>query len=88
MENSTRESKNGFDMATMSSHKMAVNSNRMQISVLLYNIFNSFRRLVLPKTMRKLQIDTIRLRLLKIAARMVRSADIIHSSFVAAAHIN
>lgn len=74
MENFIKESKSGFDMDTMSCHSMLINSNRMQISVLVYNIFNWFRRLVLPKTMKKLQIDTIRLKLLKIAARMVRSA--------------
>ncbi|SFR56224.1 Transposase DDE domain group 1 [Anaeromicropila populeti] len=71
MENFIKESKNGFDMGTMSSRSMAINSNRMQISVLVYNIFNWFRRLVLPKSMRKFQIDTVRLKLLKIAAKMV-----------------
>lgn len=74
MENFIKESKSGFDMDTMSSHSMTVNSNRMQISVLVYNIFNWFRRLVLPKSMRKLQVDTVRLKLLKIAAKMVHSA--------------
>ena len=61
-------------MDTMSSRSMIINENRMQISVLVYNIFNWFRRLVLPEKMRRLQVDTIRLKLLKIAARMVRSA--------------
>lgn len=74
MENFIKESKSGFDMDTMSSHSMLINSNRMQISVLVYNIFNWFRRLVLPKSMRKFQIDTVRLKLLKIAAKMVHSA--------------
>jgi hypothetical protein len=74
MENFIKESKSGFDMDTMSSHSMLINSNRMQISVLVYNIFNWFRRLVLPKSMRKFQIDTVRLKLLKIAAKMVYSA--------------
>ena len=74
MENFIKESKSGFDMDTMSSHSMLINTNRMQISVLVYNIFNWFRRLVLPKTMRKFQIDTVRLKLLKIAAKMVCSA--------------
>lgn len=74
MENFIKESKSGFDMDTMSSRRMLINSNRMQISVLIYNIFNWFRRLVLPKSMRKLQIDTVRLKLLKIAAKMVNSA--------------
>ncbi len=74
MENFIKESKSGFDMDTMSSHSMTVNSNRMQVSVLVYNIFNWFRRLVLPRSMRKFRIDTVRLKLLKIAAKMVRSA--------------
>lgn len=73
MENFIKESKSGFDMDTMSS-SMLINSNRMQISVLVYNIFNWFRRLVLPPSMRKFQIDTVRLKLLKIAAKMVHSA--------------
>src|SRR5690554_2307708 len=74
MENFIKESKNGFDMDTMSSHSMTINENRMQLSVLVYNLFNWFRRLVLPENMRRFQIDTIRLKLLKIAAKMVRSA--------------
>ncbi len=74
MENFIKESKSGFDMDTLSSRSMIIYSNRMQISVLVYNIFNWFRRLVLPKSMRTFQIDTVRLKLLKIAAKMVRSA--------------
>jgi len=74
MENFIKESKSGFDMDTMSSRSMLINSNRMQISALVYNIFNWFRRLVLPQSMRKFQIDTVRLKLLKIAAKMVHSA--------------
>ena len=74
MENFIKESKRGFDMDTMSSHSMIVNENRLQISVLAYNIFNWFRRLVLPVKMRNLQVDTIRLKLMKNAAKMVRSA--------------
>ncbi|MCI9488390.1 MAG: IS1380 family transposase, partial [Lachnospiraceae bacterium] len=37
-------------------------------------LFNWFRRLVLPANMRKQQVNTIRLKLIKIAARAVRSA--------------
>lgn len=74
MENFIKESKRGFNMDTMSSRSMIINSNRMQISALVYNIFNWFRRLVLPQSMRKFQIDTVRLKLLKIAAKMVHSA--------------
>ena len=74
MENFIKESKLGFHMDAMSSSGMMVNANKLQISVLTYNLFNWFRRLVLPVTMRKLQIDTLRLKLIKIAVRVVRSA--------------
>ena len=48
--------------------------------MLAYNLFNWFRRLVLPANMRKQQVDTIRLKLIKIAARAVRSAGYITCS--------
>lgn len=74
MENFIKESKNGFDFAAVSSHSEIVNANRLQIHALAYNIFNWFRRLVLAANMRKQRIDTIRLKLLKIATKVVRSA--------------
>ena len=73
MENFIKEGKNGFDFASVSSSSEVVNANRFQIHVLAYNIFNWFRRLALPMTMRKLMVDTIRVKLMKIAARVVRS---------------
>lgn len=74
MENFIKESKSGFDFAAVSSRSKVVNANRMRIHMLAYNLFNWFRRLVLPANMRKQQVDTIRLKLIKIAARAVRSA--------------
>lgn len=74
MENYIKESKNGFDFAAVSSSSKIVNANRLQIHTLAYNIFNWFKRLALPASMRKQQIDTIRLKLLKIAAKVVHSA--------------
>ena len=74
MENFIKESKNDFDMAYVSSSKQIVNANRVQIHALAYNLFNWFRRLVLPEKLRKDRIDTIRLKLLKIAVKVVRSA--------------
>nr|WP_279229897.1 transposase [Serpentinicella alkaliphila] len=38
------------------------------------NLFNLFRRLLLPKHMRKMQINTIRLKLIKIASKIVKSS--------------
>lgn len=74
MENFIKESKNGFDFASTSSSSKIVNANRLQVHALTYNMFNWFKRLVLPTKMRKQQIDTIRLRMLKIAAKVVHSA--------------
>lgn len=74
MENFIKEGKNGFDFSSVSSHSMTVNANRLQVHVLAYNLFNWFRRLVLSTSMRKQRIDTIRLKLLKVAAKAVHSA--------------
>jgi hypothetical protein len=74
MENFIKEGKGGFDFSSVSSHSKTVNANRLRIHALAYNLFNWFRRLVLPASMRKQRVDTIRLKLLKIAARVIRSA--------------
>ena len=74
MENFIKEGKGGFDFAAVSSHSKVVNANRMRLHMLAYNLFNWFRRLALAVSMRKQRIDTIRLKLLKIAARVAKSA--------------
>ena len=73
-ENFIKESKSGFDSSAVSSHNRIVNANRVQVHALAYNIFNWFRRLVLSAKMRKQRIDTVRLKLLKIATKVVHSA--------------
>ena len=74
MENFIKEGKNGFGFNAVSSASMTVNANRFQMHCLAYNLFNWFRRLVLPKGMSRHHIDTIRIKLLKIAVRAVKSA--------------
>ena len=74
MENFIKEGKSGFDFSSVSSHSMVVNANRLLIHVLAYNLFNWFRRLALAANMRKLRVDTIRLKLIKIAAKAVHTA--------------
>ena len=74
MENFIKERKTGFDFASVSGHTRIVNANRLQIHALAYNIFNWFRRLALSANMRKQRIDTVRLKLLKVAAQVIRSA--------------
>lgn len=78
MENFIKESKSGFGFASTGSKSKVVNANRLQLHVLAYNLFNCFRRLVLPKSMKKMQIDTIRLKLLKIASKIIKAARYIH----------
>lgn len=73
MENFIGECKECFDFASVSSRSKTVNDNRLQLHALVYNIFNLFRRLVLPIQMHKHLIDTIRLKLLKIATKVVHS---------------
>ena len=70
MENFVKESKNGFDFAAVGSPSKVVNANRLQVHALAYNIFNWFKRLALSAKMRKQQVDTIRLKLLKLAAKV------------------
>lgn len=74
MENFIKEGKSGFDFASVSSASKVVNANRLQVHALAYNLFNWFRRLALAVDMRRQRIDTIRLKLLKISAKVVKSA--------------
>ena len=74
MENFIKEGKDSFNFSAVSSKSKIVNANRLRLHALAYNLFNWFRRLALAASMRKLRIDTVRLKLLKIAARAVHSA--------------
>ena len=51
-----------------------ITKNNKVEHALAYNIFNWFRRPSLSANMRKQRIDTVRLKLLKIAAKVIRSA--------------
>ena len=74
MENFIKEGKSGFDFSSVSSQSMIVNANRLQVHALAYNLFNWFRRLVLPASLNRQRIDTILLKLLKVAAKAVHKA--------------
>lgn len=71
MENFIKEGKNGFAFDSMSSSNFIANANKLQLAMLAYNFNNWFRRLVLSKSMTSNRIDTIRLKLIKIAAKIV-----------------
>ena len=72
MENMIKEVKSGFHLRSMPSHRFITNQNRLQVGMLAYNLFHWFRRMVLPEQMRHLQIDTIRFKLIKIAAKRIK----------------
>lgn len=74
MENFIKEGKNGFSFDSMSSSEFIANTNKLQIAMLAYNFNNWFRRLVLCKSMISNRIETIRMKLVKIAARVVKGA--------------
>ena len=74
MEDFIQEGKSGFDFDSVNSSSKLENTNRFLIHRLAYNLFKQFRRFSLVANMRKQRIDTIRLKLLTIAARVVRSA--------------
>ncbi len=78
MENFIKEGKSGFNFASTPSKDKVVNANHLLLHVLAYNLFNHFKRLVLPESMKKMLIDTIRLKLLKIASKVVKAARYIH----------
>ena len=78
MENMIKECKSGFDMAGVSSSGMAANTKRMLIHAFAYNIFNWMRRLTLPENMKQDKIDKVRLKLFKIASRIVSAGRYLH----------
>ncbi len=74
MENFIKEGKNGFAFDTMSSTDFLANANKLQLMVLTYNLVNWFRRLCLPENMKGNRIETLRLKILKIAGKIVSTA--------------
>lgn len=71
MENFIKEGKNGFAFDKMSSTEFLTNANKFQMAILAYNLNNWFRRLCLPRNMRGNRIETIRLKLIKIAGKVI-----------------
>ncbi len=72
MENFIKECKDDFDFTAVSSSSEVLNANHMQVHVLAYNIINGMCRLVFPQAMKKDRMDTIRMKLIKIASRVIR----------------
>lgn len=73
MENFIKEGKLGLSFDKMSSTNFVANANKLQEMVLAYNLNNWFRNFCLYKThMKAITIETIRTKLIKIAAKIVK----------------
>jgi hypothetical protein len=77
MENFIKEGKRGFRMDKVSHKSFDVNANRMQMTVLAYNLIKGLQQLVLPYSFQKMQIETLRRELFKVAAKKVKQANYI-----------
>jgi hypothetical protein len=73
MENFIKEGKLGFAFGNMTSTEFERNACKLQIAILAYNLHNGFSRLCLPASMNTRLIDTVRLQLIKIAGKVIRS---------------
>jgi len=74
MENYIKEAKNSFYFDKTDSPRFIENHARMMLSVLAYNIINFMRTICFENNWKTIQIDTIRLRLFKVAGKLVSTA--------------
>ena len=74
MENFIKEGKNGFAFDKMSSSSFIANANKLQEMVLAYNLNNWMRRLCFTNSMKSLRIETIRIKIVKVAAKLIKSS--------------
>ena len=74
MENYIKEAKNSFFFDKTDSPEFLENEARMMISLLAYNLVNFLRTLCFEPKSKGLQVNTIRLRLFKVAGKLVTTA--------------
>jgi len=74
MENFIKEAKNGFGVAKVSQKQLIANQNQMMIKMITYNLIQIFKALVLPEGMKSFQVETLRNKIFKIAAKKIRHA--------------
>jgi len=79
-ENRIEELKNGFAADRLSCHRFAANQFRLLLHAAAYNLANLFR-LRLPPAMRSVQIEGLRTRIFKLAARVRRTARCVRVCF-------
>jgi hypothetical protein len=67
-----KEGKNAVTWTRLSCHRFAANAVRLQLHALAYNLANFLRTLALPEEVGRWSLTTLRNRLVKIGARVVR----------------
>jgi hypothetical protein len=67
-----KEGKNAVTWTRLSCHRFAANAVRLQLHALAYNLANFLRSLALPDEVKQWSITTLRDRLVKIGAKIVR----------------
>jgi len=69
-----KEGKYALKWTRLSCHRFIANQVRLQLFALAYNLANFLRRLALPKRVRHWSLTTLREKLIKIGAKIVRHA--------------
>ena len=69
-----KEGKNAVKWTRLSCHDFVDNQVRLQLFVLAYNLGNFLRQTVLPRAVRHWSLTTLREKLIKIGAKVVRHA--------------
>jgi len=69
-----KEGKNAVKWTRLSCHDFVDNQVRLQLFVSAYNLGNFLRQAVLPRAVRRLTLTTLREKLIKIGAKVVRHA--------------
>lgn len=69
-----KEGKNAVKWTRLSCHRFMDNAVRLQLFALAYNLANFMRRLALPEPVKHWSLTTLRERLVKIGAKVVRHA--------------
>jgi len=70
----SKEGKNAVNWTRLSCHDFADNQVRLQLFVLAYNLGNFLRQAVLPRAVRHWTLTTLKEKLIKIGAKVVRHA--------------
>jgi len=72
-----KEGKYALNWTRLSCHDFIDNQVRLQLFALAYNLGNFLRRLALPKTVKQWSLRTLRVKLIKFGAKVIR-----HSRYV------